>query len=321
MVGRTPAMQGLYALVARVMNTDLPVLITGESGTGKSLVAKAIHDLGDRRALPFVAAPATAFETMDGPAALIARARGGTIVFEEVGDLTSEAQARLVRMLDGLVEDGTVPRVLATSQVALEGPIREGLFREDLFYRLSAVAITVPPLRERVDDIPLLADHFLGRADRDGLGARHLVAGASERADARLHGWPGNVRQLEPTRRARLAGGHRRRPRDRARRGRGGAGRRGAARGAGRRGRRLRGGRRSGSRRRSPQHLRRHFDLHARRRCRRRGSTGAILREMEAPLHRYLARRRRRATRRAAPICSASIEIPLGKRSPTSELR
>ena len=195
LVGRTAVMQDLYALIARVMNTDLPVLITGESGTGKSLVARAIHDLGDRRSLPFVVAPPTVFDSVDGPASLIARARGGTIVFDEVGDLSAEAQARLARMLDVFDGDTSQPRVMATSQTSLDRAIEEGGFRQDLFYRLGAVVVPVPPLRERVDDIPLLAEHFLSRADRDGLGRRILGPAALDRV--RGFTWPGNVRQLE----------------------------------------------------------------------------------------------------------------------------
>ena len=195
LVGRTPGMQALYALIARVMNTDLPVLVTGESGTGKSLVARAIHDLGDRRSLPFVVAPPAVFETVDGPASLVARARGGTIVFDEVGDLPPEAQARLARMLDAFDGDPSQPRVMATTQTSLDRALEEGRFRQDLFYRLGAVTVPVPPLRERVDDIPLLAEHFLLRAERDGLGRRTLGTAALDKA--RSFTWPGNVRQLE----------------------------------------------------------------------------------------------------------------------------
>jgi two-component system nitrogen regulation response regulator GlnG len=100
LVGRNSQMQNLYRLVARVMNTDLPVLITGESGTGKTLIARAIHDFSDRRTMPFVVAQNNDLKTMDGPFDLLARARGGTLVFDEVGDNDDEAQARIVRMLD-----------------------------------------------------------------------------------------------------------------------------------------------------------------------------------------------------------------------------
>lgn len=207
LVGRTPAMQALYRLVPRVMNTDLPVLVTGESGTGKSLIARAIHDFGDRRTLPFVTATAVDLATMDGPAAVIARAKGGSILFDEVGDLSPEAQSRIVRMLDGLGGGhGASPRVLATSQADLQARTEAGGFRRDLFYRLGGVSLHMPALRERVEDVPLLVEHFLARAERDGLAPRRLSAGAAELA--RAYSWPGNVRQLEnAVRRLAVTGG------------------------------------------------------------------------------------------------------------------
>ena len=195
LVGRTPAMQALYRLVARVMNTDLPVLITGESGTGKSLIARAIHDLSDRRTLPFVVASAADLATMEGPATVISRARGGSILFDEVGDLDEEAQARIVRMLDSFTDNA--PRIMATSQADLARKLEAGQFRQDLFYRLGGVTIAVPSLRERVDDIPLLAEHFFARAEREGLPVRRFEPAALDLV--RAYSWPGNVRQLENT--------------------------------------------------------------------------------------------------------------------------
>ncbi|MGR3465996.1 response regulator [Limimaricola sp.] len=193
LVGRTPAMQALYRLVARVMNTSLSVLVTGESGTGKSLIARAIHDFSDRRARPFAVVSANDLVTPDGPGAVLERARGGSILFDEVGDLDDAAQARIVRMLDAMGEDA--PRIIATSQGDPAQRIGEGGFREDLYYRLAGVTIAVPPLRVRVDDIPHLAEHFLLRAERDGLGPRVLSQKATEMI--RAYAWPGNVRQLE----------------------------------------------------------------------------------------------------------------------------
>ena len=195
LVGRTSVMQALYRLVARVMNTDLPVLITGESGTGKSLIARAIHDFSDRRTLPFVVATASDLEGVDGPSSVVARARGGSILFDEVGDLDADAQARIVRMLDSFTD--TAPRVMATSQGDLMHKMETGVFRQDLFYRLGGVTVNVPSLRERVDDIPLLADHFLAWAERDGLPVRQFDQGALDLI--RAYSWPGNVRQLENT--------------------------------------------------------------------------------------------------------------------------
>ncbi|MCB2117070.1 MAG: response regulator [Rhodobacteraceae bacterium] len=195
LVGRTPAMQALYRLVARVMNADLPVLVTGESGTGKSLVARAIHDFSDRRTMPYVTAVGADLQGIDGPSSLLARARGGTIVFDEIGDFDAEAQGRIVRLLDAL--PSSAPRIIATSQQDLSKLIEAGSFRSDLYYRLSGVVLAVPALRERVEDIPLLAEHFLKRAERDGAPARQLSADAI--ALVRGYRWPGNVRQLENT--------------------------------------------------------------------------------------------------------------------------
>lgn len=195
LVGRTPAMQALYRLVARVMNADLPVLITGESGTGKSLVARAIHDFSDRRTMPFVTAGAADLQGIDGPSALLARARGGTIVFDEIGDFDPDTQARIVRLLDALPTNA--PRIIATSQKDLSSRLESGSVRGDLYYRLSGVTLSVPSLRERVEDIPLLAAHFLGRAEREGAPARRLAPDAV--ALIRDYRWPGNVRQLENT--------------------------------------------------------------------------------------------------------------------------
>ncbi|MFC2967399.1 response regulator [Acidimangrovimonas pyrenivorans] len=195
LVGRTAQMQALYRLVARVMNTDLPVLVTGESGTGKSLIAKAIHDFSDRRTLPFVVASAADLAGADGPSTLLAKAKGGSIVFDEVSDYDAETQGRIVRLLDTLGE--TAPRIMATSQADLMAEIEAGRFRQDLFYRLGGVTIPVPSLRERVDDIPLLAEHFLTRGERDLGIVRRLSPDAMELV--RAYSWPGNVRQLENT--------------------------------------------------------------------------------------------------------------------------
>ena len=201
LVGRTPAMQALYRLVARVMNVDLAVLITGESGTGKSLIARAIHDFSDRRSQPFVVATAADLAGLDGISNLLSRARGGSLVIDEVTDFDEDAQARLVRMLDVMGDQG--PRIMATSQADLSARLEAGQFRKDLYYRIAGVALAVPPLRERVDDIPLLAEHVLARAERDLGTARRLSAEAL--AFVRAHPWPGNVRQLENTLRRLMA--------------------------------------------------------------------------------------------------------------------
>ena len=195
LVGRTAAMQALYRLVARVMNTDLTVLVTGESGTGKSLIARAIHDFSDRRSQPFVVAQAADLGGVDGIATTLSRARGGSLLIDEVADFDEDGQARLVRMLD--IAGDHAPRVMATSQADLNLLMEAGRFRKDLFYRLGGVTITVPPLRDRIDDIPLLAEHFIARGARENTGQRRLSDQA--RAVLRNYPWPGNVRQLENT--------------------------------------------------------------------------------------------------------------------------
>ncbi len=193
LVGRTAAMQALYRLVAKVMNTDLPVLVTGESGTGKSLIARAIHDFSDRRSQPFIVVQSSDLAGVEGISSILSKARGGSLLIEEVADFDEDGQSRLVRMLD--IADDHAPRILATSQSDLAQRVEEGTMRKDLFYRLGGVTLAVPALRERVEDIVLLADHFLTRGEREIGTARRLSSEA--RNILRVHPWPGNVRQLE----------------------------------------------------------------------------------------------------------------------------
>lgn len=193
LVGRTDVMQSLYRVVARVMNTDLPVLISGESGTGKSLIARAIHDFSDRRTLPFITVTSVDLQDLEGPARVLARVKGGTLLIDEISDISDEIQARLVRMMD--IPGDYVPRFLATSQSDLTSDMEQGVVRKDLYYRLSGATLTVPALRERVDDIELLAVHFLGRVEQAGNVVRTLSIDAAE--IFRTYSWPGNVRQLE----------------------------------------------------------------------------------------------------------------------------
>lgn len=195
LVGRTPVMQALYRLVARVMNTDLPVLITGESGTGKSLIARAIHDFSDRRTLPFITVAAGDLTDIEGPARVLARVKGGTLMVDGIADISDDIQARVVRMMDNPGDHA--PRFMSTSQGDPAGALQGGKVRQDLFYRLSGATIQVPSLRERVDDIALLAAHFLTRSERDSTILRRLSDPAIELF--RAYSWPGNVRQLENT--------------------------------------------------------------------------------------------------------------------------
>jgi two-component system nitrogen regulation response regulator GlnG len=221
LIGRSPAMQDIYRVLARLMQTDLTVMITGESGTGKELVARALHDYGKRRNGPFVAINMAAI-----PRELIeselfghekgaftgALARGvgrfeqasaGTLFLDEIGDMPPEAQTRLLRVLqegEYTSVGGRTPmranvRIVAATHRDLRQLIRRGLFREDLFYRLNVVPLRLPPLRERAEDIPDLARHFLEAARSEGLGAKSFDRGALD--CLMRYGWPGNVRELE----------------------------------------------------------------------------------------------------------------------------
>ena len=181
---------GTIALIAA---SDAPVLISGESGTGKSLIARAIHDFSDRRNLPFVTVTGADLADLEGPARVLARVKGGTLLIDEITDIGDEIQARIVRMMD--VPGEHVPRFMATSQGDLAMAMEDGRVRQDLYYRLGGATVQVPSLRERVDDIPLLTEHFLAKAERDGAPKRWLSEDAKE--IFRAYSWPGNVRQLE----------------------------------------------------------------------------------------------------------------------------
>ncbi len=193
MVGKTAVMQSLYRVIARVMNTDLPVLIWGENGAGKSLIARAIHDLSDRRSLPFVTVTEADLRDIEGPARVLARVRGGTLLIDEISDISSEVQARIARMMDA--QSDNAPRFMATSQSDLGAEEATNTLRRDLYYRLSGATLHVPALRDRVEDIPLLASHFLEKAEA-GAGAPHALSETAAKVFTN-YTWPGNVRQLE----------------------------------------------------------------------------------------------------------------------------
>lgn len=193
LVGRTGVMQELYRLIARIVNGDLAVLINGESGTGKSLIARTIHDFSDRRARPFVVVTSSDMAGADGLDRMLARAGTGTIMFDEVGDLDTAAQGEIARLMDRLGDNA--PRIMATSQADLAAKMEAGNFRQDLFYRLNGVGLQVPALRDRVDDVALLAAFFLDRHAADGGEAHHLSTEAQKLMQS--YSWPGNVRQLE----------------------------------------------------------------------------------------------------------------------------
>ena len=143
--------------------------------------------------MPFITVTPADLADLEGPAKVMARAKGGTIVLDEVTDLDADSQGRVVRMMDAPGDHA--PHFMATSQARLSDRLEGGRLREDLYYRLSGAVIEVPSLRERVEDIPLLAAHFLARAEREGNPPRALSEGAEELM--RAYSWPGNVRQLE----------------------------------------------------------------------------------------------------------------------------
>jgi len=221
MIGRSPVMQEVYRLLARVVPTDLPVLILGESGTGKELVARALHDLGARASGPFVAVNMAAIPrelieselfghergAFTGAAGAregrFAQAAGGTLFLDEIGDMPMEAQTRLLRVLQsgeftpvgGARAAKTDVRVVSATNQDLARRVEAGVFRQDLFYRLNVVPMRLPPLRARAEDVPELARHFLARAAADGLPPKRLDANADAALSA--HPWPGNIRELE----------------------------------------------------------------------------------------------------------------------------
>jgi transcriptional regulator with GAF, ATPase, and Fis domain len=221
-VGASRAVTDIIRRIQLVSATRSTVLITGETGTGKELVARAIHNAGARRHMPFVtvncaAIPATLLESelfgyVRGAftGAAISRkgrfllANGGTIFLDEIGTMGADLQSKLLRVLqerevEPLGAERTVPidvRVLAATNRDLRQLVTSGLFQEDLFYRLNVIPIAVPPLRERLDDIPLLVDHFLSRhASQCGKHVEALEWCVIELLQS--HRWPGNVRELE----------------------------------------------------------------------------------------------------------------------------
>jgi two-component system nitrogen regulation response regulator GlnG len=214
-------MQEIYRVLARLMGTDLTVMITGESGTGKELVARALHDYGKRRTGPFVAINMAAIPrelieselfghekgSFTGAFARgfgkFEQAQGGTLFLDEIGDMPPEAQTRLLRVLqqgEYTTIGGRAPiradvRIIAATHRDLRQSIRQGVFREDLFYRLNVVPIRLPPLRERSEDIGALVRHFFTVASNEGLPLKSLDNQAMERL--KTYRWPGNVRELE----------------------------------------------------------------------------------------------------------------------------
>jgi len=221
LVGRSSAMQEIYRTLARLMQTDLTVMVTGESGTGKELVARALHDYGKRARGPFVAINMAAIPrdlieselfghekgAFTGANARSAgrfeQAEGGTLFLDEIGDMPMEAQTRLLRVLQqgeyttvgGRTPIKTNVRIVAATNKDLRILIQQGLFREDLFFRLNVVPIRLPPLRERTEDVPDLVRHFFKLVASEGLPLKHMDGPALERM--KRYRWPGNIRELE----------------------------------------------------------------------------------------------------------------------------
>src|ERR1044071_9272889 len=221
LVGRSPAMQEIYRVLARLMQTDLTVMISGESGTGKELVARALHDYGKRRNGPFVAINMAAIPrdlieselfghekgaftgAQTRASGRFEQAEGGTLFLDEIGDMPMDAQTRLLRVLQqgeyttvgGRTPIRTDVRIVAATNKDLKTSINQGLFREDLYYRLNVVPLRLPPLRDRAEDIPDLVRHFVQQAEKEGLGSKRFDQEALELMKA--YAWPGNVRELE----------------------------------------------------------------------------------------------------------------------------
>jgi DNA-binding NtrC family response regulator len=220
-VGRSPEFQRLVELVDRVAASDSTVLVTGETGTGKEMVAKLVHERSPRRGRPFVTVECAALQESllqselfghergaftgadRAKAGLFEVAHGGTIFLDEIGEVSQATQVKLLRVLDastfrhvgGTTEIKVDVRVLAATNRNLPALVKQGLFREDLFYRLSTITVEVPPLRARAGDVRLLAEHFVAVLN-DRYGTRRRLG---ERALESLerHEWPGNVRELQ----------------------------------------------------------------------------------------------------------------------------
>ena len=220
-IGSSKAMQEMYRVIGRLSQNDLTVMIYGESGTGKELVSKALHIFGKRSDHPFVAVNMAAipselieselfghekgsftgaYQKSDGK---FKQAEKGTLFLDEIGDMPIDAQTRLLRVLQegeftsvgGKEKIKTDVRIVAATNKDLKSLIKLGLFREDLFYRLNVVPIYSPPLRDRIEDIPELADHFLSNADKSGLPIKKINNTAIN--CLMNYSWPGNVRELE----------------------------------------------------------------------------------------------------------------------------
>jgi len=221
-IGASPPMQDVFSLIERVAGTDVPVLIQGETGTGKELVARAVHQKSHRAGGPFVAlncaaVPETLLESeffghergaftgaTRAHAGRFEQAEGGTLLLDEIGTMRVDLQAKLLRAiqereiqrLGSSMTRKVDVRILAATSENLPRAIRNRTFREDLYYRLAVVPMDLPPLRERTEDIPLLVDHFLSSAAKK-FGRENLVVSPDVMDRLQCYSWPGNVRELE----------------------------------------------------------------------------------------------------------------------------
>ena len=220
-IGRSPAMQDIYRIIARLTATDLTALIIGESGTGKELVARALHMYSKRSERPFVAVNMAAIprELIESElfghekgaftganarrSGRFEQAAGGTLFLDEIGDMPLDAQTRLLRVLQqgeytpvgGVTPRRADARIIAATHRDLRQLVNQGRFRDDLFYRINVVPIRIPALRDRSEDVPALVRHFLANLEAENLPAKNLDKAAMERLSR--HAWPGNVRELE----------------------------------------------------------------------------------------------------------------------------
>jgi transcriptional regulator with PAS, ATPase and Fis domain len=222
LIGESPRMRRVYDVMAKIAPATATVLIQGEAGTGKELIARALYENGPRRQRPFVAVDCTAIPdglmeshlfghvrgAFTGAVATVpgafSRAHTGTLFLDEIGELPLHLQSKLLRAIqtrEFMMVGGTHPqrvdvRIISATNRDLRDAVRRATFREDLYYRIAVVAIPVPPLRDRKDDLPLLIEHFL-RGFTTAYGRQ--ITGITERAMARLldYPWPGNVRELE----------------------------------------------------------------------------------------------------------------------------
>lgn len=192
LVGRAPIMQSMYQAIAKTLNSNLPLHLFGETGAGKSKIAEIVHECSDRRSLPIIEINPQSLEDPELTKGLFSRALGGTIVLEEIANLTLPAQQVLVHQLD---DSGNSARIISTSQKDLSIDMAEKRFPRDLYFRLCADVIRVPSLKQRLDDIPLLANFFLQQLGKPDLKPFFTCEDVPPQISK--YNWPGNVRELK----------------------------------------------------------------------------------------------------------------------------